>query len=673
MLFGGCKKTYQAQDGKIDLSKQKTLYYGIKINKVLCGYAEVDFDSIEKDGKKLLQMNDHTFLMLSALGVKFNMEIYSTIYMDPVSGRFTYQKNHIKQGPMDFTIEASVENDTITVSSTQSQETVKIAIDPQVVLRNDQFYPFLIKDFSDSSVREKTYRYFEIKEQEIQETSYKRLADETLNLAGETFDALVLEEMNQKTGLKIKWWLDKHNGYLLKMARSRGETFLADAGVKNKIKLSAMDDLIMQKTDVSIADFQAISYIKVKARLEPSGMRITPQSLNVPGQKFSGTVEDNLIEGIFEIEYKRYDGTEAPPFPPDFSEIDSVQAFLQATNMIETDDPVLIQKAKEISGDAKNSWEAAIRLSQWVADSITYSIPGGATARNTYDMRKGECGAHSNLLAAFCRTVGIPARLVWGCMYVPNRGGAFSQHGWTEVYMGKAGWIPVDATAHEVDYVDSGHLRLGYFQSMSNALNLKKIEVLDYRISADTVKARAESEEKYQPYLGKYQGKHELNVIVQNGNLTVDIPGKILLALNDADEKGFWYAKISANVFFKFSKDTQGKVTELILHELIPLPRKAAADPDDLKNVPDEMAPYLGVYEFQQVNADFRVFFKDGSLAIHNPLENRDVKLQHPDARGRWRDEFNKNEIFFEKDANGKVKMMKIDSINRFRKKQNTD
>ncbi len=669
LLFSNCQKTYQTQDGKIDLSKQKKLYYGIKINNVLCGYSEITQEQAERDGKKLLKLDDTTFVMLSALGSKFNSEIHSVFYVDSLSGRFVYQKNHIKQGLIDFNAQATTEDNRIIVKSTLSPKIDTVAIDAQVVLRNNHFLPFLVKDFADSSVREKTYRYFDIKDQEVQKTTFKRLPDEKLQLAGGEFEAMVFEEMNQKTGSKLKWWLDKHNGYLLKMAHSRGETFLADAGVANRIKLSKMDDLIMVKTNVAIGDYQAISYMKIKAHLEPSGLRITPEGLNVPGQKFSGTVKDNLIDGVFEIDHKRYDGVDAPPFPPDFSQVDSVQAFLKPTDLVESDDPVLVAKAKQITVGAKDSWEAAVRLSRWVADSIGYTIPGRMTARNTYDIRKGECGAHSILLAGFCRAVGIPARMVWGCMYVPNRGGAFGQHAWTEIYMGKAGWIPVDATAQEVDYLDSGHLRIGYFQSLSIALNPKKMEVLDYRVGAESAQQDATDDEKYQPYLGQYQGKIVLNVIVQNGQLTVDIPGKAILALNDSDENGFWAAKASGNVFFEFKKDESGKVKELLLHELIPLPRKADLAAAELTTVSEELKPYVGIYNFPQVNAEFKVFVKEGSLAIHNPLENRDIKLQSPDARGRWKDEFNKNEIFFEKDANGKVKMMKIDSMNRFRKK----
>ena len=63
-------------------------------------------------------------------------------------------------------------------------------------------------------------------------------------------------------------------------------------------------------------------------------------------------------------------------------------------------------------------------------------------------------------------------------MYTPIHGGSFGQHAWNEIYMGgKAGWIPVDSTAGEIDYVDSGHIRFGELVSF----NPVKMEVLDYR------------------------------------------------------------------------------------------------------------------------------------------------------------------------------------------------
>jgi hypothetical protein len=48
--------------------------------------------------------------------------------------------------------------------------------------------------------------------------------------------------------------------------------------------------------------------------------------------------------------------------------------------------------------------------------------------------------------------------------------------------MGEAGWIPLDTTRNEIDYVDSGHIRIGIHQSTTTALNAHTIEILDHRV-----------------------------------------------------------------------------------------------------------------------------------------------------------------------------------------------
>jgi hypothetical protein len=665
-LWSACQENRPIRDGNTGISSRSQLYYGIQINSVLCGYTVVDLEPIESNGTRELQLSESTLMMITALGSKFNSEIQSVTRLDPASGQYSYQSVHIKQGPTDFSAEATIGDGSIIVTSSLSADTSRIAFGPDVLLRNSQIMPFLIKDFADTTVLEKNYHFFEMRDQEIQGTIFRRIGSETLKAAGTSYNALVLEEINQKTGLKTKWWVDQNSGYMLKMSTPRAEIFRSDSGVAQRIKIASMDDLIMLSANVAIADYQAISYMKIQARLQPSGLTITPASLNGPGQTFTGTVKENLIEGVFEIEHVRYDGRNAPALPVQFGHVDSLQPFIEADDRIESTDPVLIAKAKEISAGAADTWEAMIRLSQWVADSIAYAIPGGVTARNTFDLRRGECGAHSMLLAAFCRTLGIPARVVWGCMYVPNRGGAFGQHGWNEVYMGDAGWIPVDATAREIDYIDSGHLRIGLFKSSSTALNPKELVIQDYRVGVQRGADSLNLTERYQPYLGAYHGELQLKVIVQNGLLTVDIPGKVLLALNDPDENGIWYSKVAPTVFFEFSKNEEGRVTGMILHELITLPKKSSSD--SLADVPKKLLPFVGVYLLPQMNADFKVYGKDGTLVIHNPLEKRDIKLQYPDARGRWKDEFNRNEIFFEQDDSGRIRAMKIDSRNRFDK-----
>ncbi len=649
----------------------QTLYYGVEINGVLCGYSEISVSPIVTDGKDMTLLKQKVFAMLSALGSKFNTELKLTYHIDPVTGKFTYHDSDIKQGPTQLGSKIFIDGNTARFIGTPGNRETTITLPPDVVFENTLSFPHLIKDFVERKLPEKSYEIFEVRETEVQKSTYTKIATEKLELAGKSYNAIVLDRLNTKTGLKVKMWIDVENGYILKStAPGNRMSYLADPSVVNRIKMADVDDTLFVKVDVAIADVQAISYMKVKATVQPTGLWVTQEGLNVPGQSFNGTINDNLIEGVFEIEHKRYDGSDAPPFPPDFSMDESVKKYLEAEDFIQSDDPVLIEKAQEITNGSKDSWEAACRLSKWVSENIGYAIPGGMTARNTYDLKAGECGAHSILLAAFCRAVGIPARVVWGCMYVSNFGGAFGQHGWSEIYMGKAGWITVDSTASEIDYVDSGHIRIGEYQSMVTALNPKKMEVLDFSAGSMKMGHEESASGMYSAYVGEYTNpntKTILKVFVQGGSLAVDIPGKVVLALNDPDQEGLWYCKLSNSLYFTFKRKYLGfgKVVEMHLHQIIPLPRKSG--PQNVNNnVPEKFRPYLGKYSLAALQAEFTVLYKDGGLAVDDPLAKKLIKLQSPNEKGMWVDEFNKNLIFFEQDNKSNVTTMKIDSVDKF-------
>ena len=666
LLVSALSGPFQAQAAQ---QKAEKVFHAIEMKGVLCGYSEVDVSTVVKDGKEMTLEQSKVFMMLSALGMKFNTEVNSRAYMDPSTGRATDVKVDIEQGQVKLGIKVVVENNIAHYTPMMGGKPKDIKLSPDVMLGDDQLFRQLVKDFTGGREK-KTYKIFEVMEGEIQESTFTKAGAEKLELAGKTYDAIILDHLNQKTGIKIKWWVDTQTSHMLKANLPNGRSiYLADHSVIDKIKIADMDQAIIARVNVPIADYQAISYMKVKATVEPTGLWITQEGLNVPGQRFTGSIKDNLIEGVFEIEHKRYDGSDAPAFPADFAKDKSLKKYLEPEKMIESNDPVLIKKAKEIAKGSKDSWEAACRLSKWVADNISYAIPGGGTARKTYDIKAGECGAHSLLLAAFCRAVGIPARVVWGCMYTPNYGGSFGQHGWSEIYMGKAGWIPVDSTAFETDYVDSGHIRLGVYQYVSTALNPQKMEVLDYKAgSAKMGQPEEAAPDKYKQYLGKYtnpESKTVLKVFVQGGNLAVDIPNKMVLAFNEPDKDRVWYCKMSNQLFLMFDEDNSGKVVQMQLHQIIPLPKKSGPEKVD-NSVPKKFRPYLGKYSLAALQAEFTVLYKDGSLAVDDPTVKKVIKLQLPDENRRWVDEFNKNSIFFDLDDQGNVNSMKIDSVSKF-------
>ena len=184
------------------------------------------------------------------------------------------------------------------------------------------------------------------------------------------------------------------------------------------------------------------------------------KDLNVNGQVFEGEIKENTVNGVFRINHKKYNGEYSPSIESYRDVGDEMTPYMLPGEMIESDDPVIGELAFSIRGGETDAWETVKKLSEWIIVNIDGSIYGGS-AKETLERGNGACGSQSLLMAALCRASGIPARVVWGCMYTHFEGGSFGHHGWNEVYMGKDGWIPVDVTSHEAGYVDSGHVRLG--------------------------------------------------------------------------------------------------------------------------------------------------------------------------------------------------------------------
>jgi len=153
----------------------------------------------------------------------------------------------------------------------------------------------------------------------------------------------------------------------------------------------------------------------------------------------------------------------------------------------------------------------------------------------------------------------------------------------------------------------------------------------------------------------------------KEGNLSVDIPGQMVLPFNEPDQKGRWYCKLSPSLFIEFKKDENNLIDKFIIHEMVGMTKKSSPEKIDV-DVPENLKPYLGSYLFAAVNLEFKVYCKDGMLAIDDPIEKGTFKLQPPNEEGGWFDEYNKNVVYFEKDSEGKVINLKIDVANAFTK-----
>jgi len=614
-------------------------YFAVEIEGTLCGYSEARVRPLEKAGRKLQLVEADVQLQLSVLGAGVDMVIRNVCHLDPQTGQTLFYDLAIEQGPARAGAVAEITGTLARWTSKSGGAPREIVLPEGAIIINPCYHPHLFRDFVQNGLERADYQVFDVMRGEVQKTTCVRKGREQLTLAGQTFDTVVLEEINYGTGLKSTQWLETTRDRIVKTTFLNRSIYLADPTVKFALKRARLDQSLFAKTNVPLRDVTSMTYLKVKTVITTAGEWVTPESLNVPGQKFEGTVTDNLIEGTFEISHTRYDGRGAPPFPPGRKPDPALARFLEPEKLIESDDPVLVAKAREITTGAGDCWEATRRLSRWVAEEIGYDIPGGSGARATYDLRCGECGAHSRLLAALCRGAGIPARVVVGCMYVPTKGGSFGQHAWTEVHLGAAGWVPVDATAHQIDFVDCSHIRLG----QEAAFMPKHMEILDFRSPAAAGEVSAAAiPDAYAALLGKYTkdeapaDRAVFQVLCQNGGLSLDIPGRMVCELKEPNDEGVWFLKLTDRVGIRFERDTAGKVAGIRIFECLTLPRQEEAAPAPA-DIPAAYRPYVGAYKLPMSQALVKVYFHEGGLAADVPGRGR-IALADADSQGRWYD-----------------------------------
>ncbi|NQV03309.1 MAG: transglutaminase domain-containing protein [Bacteroidia bacterium] len=476
--FSGCTQTNKPQVEQ-ELDELGKAFYAIEIHGQLCGYKDMRCNRVLTKQGEICQLKETSFMRMNLMGKQIFTKGKNESYLDTTFQHLIYSEVAIDQGSMRIRSNTIVHGDTAWITSSSGQGNQEVILPDGIHFENGMYKPGLITQLSQDPSTPLEIQVFDEMKTRIVEKSYRWSGRDTLLLSEKYYNTIRVKEINLTTGENSELWLEEESGLIVQgiFHTSNIRFYIAKPEIANRLVSARVDDILFYQVHEVIPDFKKLSWMKVKAVINSSGEMLSAESLNYPGQKFTGTVENNIIDGVFEISQPTYEGTGTPGYPYDHELDSAMQKYVKPEFLIESDNPKIIKKAKEIVGqDVTDSWDAVKKLSRWVGIEIKGAIPGGGSAIGTLKIMKGECGGHSRLLAAFCRSVGIPARLSIGCMYVPDNGGFFGQHAWTEVYMGDAGWIPVDATIQEFDYIDSGHIRLGE----GTSFHPQEIEILDW-------------------------------------------------------------------------------------------------------------------------------------------------------------------------------------------------
>ncbi|MBI5042590.1 MAG: transglutaminase domain-containing protein [Nitrospirae bacterium] len=179
--------------------------------------------------------------------------------------------------------------------------------------------------------------------------------------------------------------------------------------------------------NIEIKEPSSTRYLKVRL----SGVDLKEFKMNDERQKLSGDT--------IEIKSENIDNIKAESLPVNKK---GLEAYLEPTPFIQSNDSEIISLAKNIIGNEKDSLRAARLINDWVYKNIEkkpiVSIP---SAKEVLKMRAGDCNEHATLFVALARAVKIPARINVGIVYLGNR---FFYHAWPEVYVGR--WIEIITT-----------------------------------------------------------------------------------------------------------------------------------------------------------------------------------------------------------------------------------
>jgi len=101
---------------------------------------------------------------------------------------------------------------------------------------------------------------------------------------------------------------------------------------------------------------------------------------------------------------------EIPQYSPGMKHCDSKDPYLRPTYSIQSDAPEIIALANSLGAYQKSEWDYANAAFEWVKRNIKFRFAFYSDAVGVLEHGKAHCLGNMNLLAALCRSAGLPTR-----------------------------------------------------------------------------------------------------------------------------------------------------------------------------------------------------------------------------------------------------------------------
>lgn len=247
-------------------------------------------------------------------------------------------------------------------------------------------------------------------------------------ISGENFEAwrVRAEYRNMETVM----WVDDE-GRLLKGIMQLGITVVRSSqkeiqeNMRSKRDLPEMLALSAVPVKGDIPDPSTIDKLQLKYQGGPrTAIPSAPPRQVVKGNKISLT-RTPLPEATYSLPYPK----------------DDMKEYLEESRFISSQDPEIIEKAKEVVGNEKDPIKAAKLINTWVYEYLRKTpTPTVPDASEVLKSGYGDCNEHAVLSAALARAVGLPCRIAVGVVHM---GDGFYYHAWVSYWSGKE-WFSCD-------------------------------------------------------------------------------------------------------------------------------------------------------------------------------------------------------------------------------------
>ncbi|MEW6088981.1 MAG: transglutaminase-like domain-containing protein [bacterium] len=270
----------------------------------------------------------------------------------------------------------------------------------------------------------------------------------------EDYDGIIVYAWLKEDGTRLRE--ESPMGFVLK--RERQDDALNVLDKNEKIDLIKSTRVVSEK---HIENPREITYLK----LELSGIDLNGfPLLNQGRQRING----NILE-IFNLPFKE-------------NKTGRADKFLASSLFIQSDDPLIKDKADEIAGNEKDSLKKAELITKWLNQNlkkrVTVSVPDAVSILKT---KTGDCNEHATLFTALARAAALPSKICVGLVY---SGDGFFYHAWNEVFA-RNEWISVDSVFGQIP-ADAAHVKfiegeLAQQMDILKIIGQIHIKILEYK------------------------------------------------------------------------------------------------------------------------------------------------------------------------------------------------